>query len=252
MSRAGRVAVLLAASLAVLGCAKELPPDLPAEELYRIGLQKFENQDWNGTIEAMQRFVYEDPGHARVDSARLLIGEAYFNKKQYLTAASEFLRLAQDRPAGRLADLARYRACESYYELSPRPELDQEYTEQAITECRSVALLYPGSSYAGPAVQRGVELRDKIARKYYLNAVYYFRRRAYDSAIVYLDYLLETFRGAAVEPEALLKLYEAYTKLGYSDEADETRDRLLRDHPDSPEARKLRGSSSDEGGETPE
>ncbi len=191
----------------------------------------------------MQRYVYADPGAARVDSAQLLTGEAYFNQKQYLTAAAEFQRLAQDRPAGRLADLARLRACESYYELSPRPELDQEFTEQAINECRAVALLYPGSPYAEPALQRVEELTNKIARKYYLNGVYYYRRKAYDSAIVYLEYMLETYRGSAVEPEALLKLYEAYVKLGYTDEADHTRDRLLRDYPDSPEARELRGSS---------
>jgi outer membrane protein assembly factor BamD len=234
---------LLLAGLVVLGCPKELPPGLPADELYRIGLQKFENRDWKGAIEAMQRYVFADPSAARVDSAQLLTGEAYFNQRQYLTAASEFLRLAQDRPAGRLADLARYRACESYYELSPRPELDQEFTEQAINECRAVALLYPDSPYAELAVQRVEELTNKIARKNYLNAVYYFRRKAYDSAIVYLEYMLETFRGSAVEPEALLKLYEAYVKLGYTDEADQTRDRLLRDYPDSPEARELVGNS---------
>ncbi len=243
MRHLGHLMLLLLVGSAVLGCPKELPPGLPADELYRIGLEKFESRDWNGTIEAMQRYVFADPGAARVDSAQLLTGEAYFNQKQYLTAASEFQRLAQDRPAGRLADLARYRACESYYELSPRPELDQEYTEQAITECRSVALLYPGSPYAELAIQLVAELTNKIARKFYLNGVYYFRRKAYDSAIVYLEYMLETYRGSTVEPEALLKLYEAYVKLGYTDEADQTRDRLLRDYPDSPEARELRGNS---------
>jgi outer membrane protein assembly factor BamD len=239
----GHLSLLLLAGSAALGCPKELPPGLQADELYRIGLEKFERRDWNGTIEAMQRYVFADPGAARVDSAQLLTGEAYFNQKQYLTAASEFLRLAQDRPAGRLADLARYRACESYYELSPRPELDQEFTEQAINECSAVALLYPGSQYAELAIQRVEELTNKIARKYYLNGVYYFRRKAYDSAIVYLEYMLETYRGSRVEPEALLKLYEAYVKLGYTDEADQTRDRLLRDYPDSPEARGLRGNT---------
>lgn len=243
MRRLSHLTLLLLAGLAVSGCPKELPPDTPADELYRIGLEKYERRDWGGTIEAMQRYVFADPGAARVDSAQLLTGEAYYNQKQYLTAASEFLRLAQDRPAGRLADLARYRACESYYQLSPRPELDQEFTEQAINECRAVALLYPGSPYAEQAIQRVTELTNKIARKFYLNAVYYYRRKAYDSAIVYLEYMLENFRGSAAEPEALLKLYEAYVKLGYTDEADQTRDRLLREHPDSPEAKELGGNT---------
>ncbi|UCC72423.1 MAG: outer membrane protein assembly factor BamD [Gemmatimonadota bacterium] len=238
-----RMTVLLASGLALLGCPKELPPGLSAGELYRIGIEKFERGDWGGTIEAMQRFVYEDPGQQRVDSAQLIIGEAYFNQKQYLTAAAEFLRLSQGRPAGPLADLARYRACEAYCELSPRPELDQDYTIQAIGQCRAVVLLYPGSPYAELATQRVAELRGKVARKHYLNAVYYYKRKAYDSAIVYLQHLLETYPGSTVEPEALLKLYEAYSKLGYEDDAEQTRDRLLRNYPDSPEAERLRRGS---------
>jgi outer membrane protein assembly factor BamD len=172
---------------------------MPADEYYRLGLEKFERRDWRGSIQALQRFLFEDPGHQKVDSAQLLIGESYYNQKQYLTAAGEFLRLAQNRPAGQLADDARYRACQSYYNLSPRPELDQEYTEEAIDQCRAVALLYPGSPYASEAALRVKELTDKLARKHYLNAVYYIKRRAYDSAIVYLEYLLETYRGAAVD-----------------------------------------------------
>ena len=111
MRHLGQLSLLLLVGSVVLGCPKELPPGLPADELYRIGLEKFESRDWNGTIEAMQRYVFRDPGAARVDSAQLLTGEAYFNQKQYLTAAAEFMRLAQSRPAGPLADASRFRAC---------------------------------------------------------------------------------------------------------------------------------------------
>lgn len=242
MSQASRKLALLALLLALLGCPKGLPQEATPDQLYSIGRERFDKRDWDEAIEALQRFLYQDPGHRMADSAQYLIGEAYFNKKQYLTAATEFLRLAQNRPAGPLADDSRYRACESYYNLSPRPELDQEYTDEAIGQCRSVGLLYPGSPYAGEATQRVRELNDKLARKYYLNAVFYYKRRAYDSAIVYLEYVLETYRGTSVEPEALLTLYETYRELGYLREAEQTRERLLREYPDSPQARKLEGS----------
>jgi outer membrane protein assembly factor BamD len=224
---------------AVVGCPRELPRDLPPDELYRIGKEGFDRRKWDDAIEALQRFIFQDPSHSKSDSALYLIAESYFNKKQYLTAASEFLRLAQNRPAGPLADDSRYRACDSYFMLSPRPELDQEYTDEAIDQCRSVVLLYPGSPFAERAAQRSQELTDKLARKTYLNARYYFRRKAYDSATVYLEHLLRTYSGTSVEPEALLMLYETYMKLGYVQEAEETRDRLLRDHPGSSEAEEL-------------
>jgi outer membrane protein assembly factor BamD len=236
---------LVAVALALTGCPKELPRDAPADELYRIGIERFERRDWTKAIEALQRFLFQDPGHQKADSAQYLIGESYFQQRQYLTAANEFLRLAQNRPAGPLADDARYRACEAYYELSPRPELDQEYTEEAIDQCQSVVLLYPQSPLAGEAAKRNRELTDKLARKHYLNAMYYYKRRAYDSALVYLKHLLASYPGSSVEAEVLLTLYETYYRLGYMEDAEQAKARLMREYPESPEAGKVRERSSD-------
>jgi outer membrane protein assembly factor BamD len=108
-----------------------------------------------------------------------------------------------------------------------------------------VSLLYPGSPYAEQAAQRTKELTDKLARKNYLNAQYYFKRRAYDSALIYLEHLLETYRGSSVEPEALLTLYETYQKLGYRQEAERTRERLLQEYPESPQAREVAENEAD-------
>jgi outer membrane protein assembly factor BamD len=241
------VAALLALCLALAGCPKELPQDASPDELYALGREAHERRHWQEAIEALQRFLFQDPGHPNSDSAQYLIADSYYNQKQYLTAASEFLRLAQNRPAGQLADDSRYRACESYSKLSPRPELDQEYTQEAIDQCRSVSLLYPGSPFAAQADEVVRELNDKLARKLYLNAEYYFKRRAYDSAIVYLEHFQTMYRGSTVEPQALLMLFEAYSRLGYVQEAQQVRDRLLLEYPDSPEAREVgeRGPEAD-------
>ncbi len=228
-----------ALSTVAIGCPKELPRDLPPDDLYRIGSEEFDRGHWGKAIEALQRFIFQDPGHQKADSAQFLIGASYFNQKQYLTAASEFLRLAQNRPAGALADDSRYKACESYFNLSPRPELDQEFTQEAIDQCRSVALLYPSSPFGAEAMERVNELIDKLAEKHYLNAEYYYKRKAYDSAIVYLEHLLQNYAGSEVEPEAMLKLYESYVKVGFVKEADDIRNRLIREYPDSRQAREV-------------
>ena len=237
-----RYLIVVILGAAAMGCPKELPRDLPPDELYRIGVDEYEDGDYDRAIEALQRFLFQDPSHPKVDSAQFLIGESYYQQDQYLTAAAEFLRLAQNRPAGALADDARYRACQAYSELSPRPELDQEYTQEAIDECRSVVLLYPTSPFAAEANARIRELTDKLARKAYLNAQYYYKRKAYDSAIVYLEHLLEAYAGSAIEPEALLALYRSYMNVGFVQEAEATRNRLLRQHPNSDAAHEVQDS----------
>lgn len=248
MRSLGAAPVLLALTLVLVGCPKELPQDASPDQLYALGREAYDRRHWQEAIEALQRFLFQDPGHTNSDSAQFLIADSYFNQKQYLTAANEFLRLAQNRPAGPLADDSRYRACESYSKLSPRPELDQEYTQEAIDQCRSVSLLYPGSPYAEQADEVVRELTDKLARKMYLNAEYYFKRRAYDSAIVYLEHFQRMYRGSTVEPEALLMLFQAYSRLGYLQEAQQVRDRLLIEYPDTPEAREVGESGSEADG----
>ena len=243
-----QAAALLAVTAVLIGCPKELPRNLSADELYETGKSYHAEKKYDRAIEALQRLLLQDPNHPKADSGQYLIGDSYFRQKRYLTAGAEFLRLAQNRPAGELADDSRYRACESYYNLSPRAELDQEYTIQAIDQCRSVVLLYPGSPFAPKATTLVRELRDKLAIKELLTAEYYFKRKAYDSAIVYLDHLLTAYRGARVEPEALLMLFRSHMKLGDIEEAESIRDRLVREYPDTRAAQEVREVNSDEAG----
>jgi outer membrane protein assembly factor BamD (BamD/ComL family) len=74
---------------------------------------------------------------------------------------------------------------------------------------------------------------------------YYFKLRAYDSAVQYFDDTLELYPGAAVVPRVLLRLYQAYQALGYGDEAQSARERLLRDYPSSEEAARIRSVDGD-------
>ena len=61
--------------------------------------------------------------------------------------------------------------------------------------------------------------------------MYYFRLKAYDSAILYLRDLVATYPRAAAAPDALAKLAEAYRILGYAEDVRETCDYLRRFHP---------------------
>jgi outer membrane protein assembly factor BamD len=233
-----RVAVWTVA-LCSLGCPKTLPPDLPPDELFRRGVEAWEKERWTIAETAFERLLFTAPTHSKADSAQFLLADTHARQKAYLTAATEYLKLAQTRPTIDLADDARYRACQAYAELSPRPELDQKYTEEAIAECRSLVVLYPQSPHVAEAQALIARLRNKLARKLYLNSRYYYDRGAYDSAVLYLNDLLKTYPESSVVPAALLALYDAYRRIGYDEEAVEVRQRLLREHPASPEARSL-------------
>lgn len=235
------IAPLLA--LTVTACASRGPAyeNMDQEALFQYGMERLADRDWSDAIAVFERFTVTFPTHARVPEARFRIGEAYVGRGEYVTAAMEFNRLATDFPAGPWADDARFQVCRAYNELSPAPPRDQQYTVTAIEHCRSLVSYYPDSEYVPQAQEMIGELVHKLAEKDFETAEYYFRHRAYHSANIYYESVAATYAETVWAPRALLRLHESYTRLGYEQEAQAARERLLREFPSSPQAQQVDG-----------
>jgi outer membrane protein assembly factor BamD len=224
-------------------CASSGPAvtGMDADELFLYGLEQLQERDWSEAIRAFERFTFAFSAHPRAPEARYRLGEAYMGRREYVTAAMEFNRLAAEYPAGPWADDARFQVCVAYYRLSPPPQLDQEYTVSAISHCESLLTFYSDSEHAPRAREIIAEMQAKLAEKDYNTAEQYLRRRVYDSANIYYHHVADAYPATPWAPRALLRLVETYGRLGYQQEAQAARDRLLREFPDSPEARQVNG-----------
>jgi len=227
--------------LAAGGCAARTPlvERLEADELFAHAMERLEARRWDAAVEALERFAFRFPGDPRQPEARFRLGEAYLGKREHLTAAVEFTRFAAEHPNSPLADNARFGACQAYYRLSPPAPLDQQYTEAAIEHCESMAAYYPESEFAPRAREKATELTNRLATKQFNVAEHYFRRRAFDSALMAYNDVLVFFPGTPSAPRALLRMVEVYERLGYDAEEAAARQRLLRDYPGSAEARQV-------------
>jgi outer membrane protein assembly factor BamD len=223
-------------------CASKAPQiyTLPSDPLYELAMQKVEERKWGDAIKALDQFTGRFPSDPRVEEARFQLGRAYFEKKDFITAAAEMVRFASDYPMGRYADEARFTTCESYYRLSPKPQLDQEYTQAAIEHCDALIVSYPTSELTPKAQALINDLYEKLARKAYISGDYYFKRKLYDSAILYFESLLREYPTSTSAPKALLRLVEVYQRLRYAEEMEAARDLLLTNFPDSEEAQRAR------------
>jgi outer membrane protein assembly factor BamD len=235
-----RLWLLVVPSLFVLaaGCASAGPAieRLTPDDLLDRGIHEYEARRFNEAIRVLERMTLNYPGHGRSQEARFYLGSAYLGRREYLSAASEFTRLANDFPFGPYAARARFGVCDAYYRLSPRVELDQSYTSAGVDHCRALVSYYPDSEDVGRAREMAQELEHKLADKQFRTGEDYFRRRLFDSAIIYYEEVVQQFPAAPAAPRALLKMVEAYSKIGYVEEAESARDRLLREYPSSTEA----------------
>lgn len=244
-----RAALALVAAASLGGCALfRTPPPLTVESAYAQGMEAYNAGRYRRAAELLSQYTTGAGADARLKGALMALGRSHMETGEYVTAASDFLRVATEFPSDPEARDARFGLCEAYHALSPRPQLDPEYTSAAITYCESFAGIYPGTPQAQQAQQWVVDLRGKLAQKGYLNGQFYFRRGLYDASVVYFNDVLAQFPETPAASASLLGLVEAYGRMGYREEEAAARQRLLRDYPQSPEARALAAAPADSAG----
>jgi outer membrane protein assembly factor BamD len=211
-----------------------------AAQLYEIATTEFGDGDHGNAIEALDRLLVAHGDWERIPEARLMLGDVYFDRGDYLTARAEYGRFL-DRYAGhpRSAEAA-LGICKSLAALAPKPQRDQGYTQEAMSSCRNVVVDFAGREAAAEAAIISNRLRLTLAEKDYMNADFYFRRRMYDSAIKYYEFVANLYPESEFAPQALLGLYLSNQAIGYDDLAEAARERLLLEYPDSEAAAEAR------------
>jgi len=202
------------------------------DSLWRQAEQTFRNGKWGDAEKLLNRMILElPPGDARISRAHFYLGEALFAQNRQLEAAREFRKTSDETPNDPLAPTALLRLGDVYADLWRRPELDPTYGQTALSTYQELLNRYPGSDAAKRAQLRIADLNERFATKEYKAALFYFRLKAYDSAVLYLKDLVATYPKAGIVPEALIKLVQAYKALGYREDVQETCGYIRRFHP---------------------
>lgn len=230
----------MALTLALVACGgADRYQGLDAETLFRTGQTEFEEGNFDNAIEALERLMVSYQSFDRLAEARFLLAQSYFGKEEFITSRAEYQRFL-DRYVGHdLSAAAALGICQSLAALVPNPQRDQTFTREAITSCGNVIIDYAGTPESTEAAQVRQTLRETMAEKEYLNARHYFRRKQYDPAIKYFQFVVNLYPETPYAPQALLGIYRANTAIGYDDLAEEARSRLLNEYPASDSAAEL-------------
>jgi outer membrane protein assembly factor BamD len=204
------------------------------DTLWRVAEHQVRRGKWSDALKNLERVLLELPaGDPRIAQAHFFLGEAHYAMGSHLEAAREFRKTSDDTPNDPLAADALLRVGDVYADLWRRPELDPSYGQTALATYQELVNRYPGTSAANRAQARIGELQERFAYKEYRAALYYFKLKAYDSAILYLKDVVATYPRAAIAPDALVKLVQAYQKLGYKEDMQETCGYIRRFHPEA-------------------
>lgn len=113
-------------------------------------------------------------GTDKAEESLYMLGMAYYNQKDYQTAAQTFIQYYNVYPRGTFTELARFHSGKALYLDTPEPRLDQSATYKAIQELQLFLEYFPQSSKREDAQNMIFELQDKLVMKEYLAARMYY------------------------------------------------------------------------------
>ena len=183
----------------------------------------------------LQRTTFEfTPGAPQLAQVRYYLAECSFQLGDYVQAAADFRKVADEFPLTEYAPLALLRAGDANLRLWRRPELDPSYGETALAIYQELAGRYPDTEAAARARPHVKRLENQFAQKSYKTGMFYMRRKAFDSAIIYFKDVIANYPNAQRAPDALLRLVDSYRAIRYTQEMQETCEHLRRFYPGAP------------------
>jgi|SRR5919108_1215541 outer membrane protein assembly factor BamD len=209
------------------------PAPQPDVELERA-MSAFRHGDFRRAQFQLQRLTFEfGPGQPELAQVNYYLAECAFQLGDHAQAATDFRKVADEFSTTEYAPLALLRAGDANLRLWRRPELDPTSGETALAIYQELAGRYPDSDAAARARIHVIRLQNQFAEKTYKTGMFYLRRKAYDSAIIYFKDVIANYPSAKRAPDALLRLVDSYRAIGYKEELQETCAHLRRFYPNA-------------------
>ena len=164
----------------------------------------YKQHEKESAIDAADRFIRENPTHARLDYAYYMKGLVYFERD--LNFLERWLKV----------------------DISERPPQDLSKSLEAF---QHVVQQYPQSEYAADAHQRMVYIRNRLADYNIHVARFYVKRGAWVAALARSREVLEAYEGSPRTRDALEISALCYDRLGMTDLAADTRKVLSSNFP---------------------
>ena len=220
-----------------------IPASFPSKEaLFQASLQQLKLRHWGNAENGFEKLTTDLPARdPLLPAAYYYLGEAHSGQREYILAAQAYSRVPESFPEDTLAGPATFMTGISYAKLWRKPSLDPDYGQTAISTLQSFIAAYPDSPLK-PRAQREIDrLTEWLAIKNYDTGMFYYRRKAYDPAIIYFNDVERLYPTTQHAKLALIQLVKSYKQIKYPGEIAQTCATLYQKYPGDAEVKKTCG-----------
>jgi outer membrane protein assembly factor BamD len=203
------VLALSVVAFGLSGCSGSGSVAGTAQEAYDRGVEAFDAGKHIRAIEHFRTALDFGRTSELADDAQLYLARSYAGSRQYLLAGNEFTRFIEFYRTDPRVEQAAYERIQAYAELSPRYELDQTDTNQAIAYIQAYLRQYPQSPNVEAASALMAEMREKLALKLFEGGRLYERRELFEAAVMTFREVLASYPTSEVADDALVAAVRA-------------------------------------------
>lgn len=202
-----------------------------AEQLYDEGKAEDSNKEFRKALRLFEQIVPKYRGKPQGEKLSFLFADTYFELGDYYNASYQFERFSQSYPKSQKLEEAAFKKAKSFYELSPRYDIDQTDTRKAITELQSYLNTFPEGEHIEKANEMATELRVKLEKKAFEVAKQYHltgeaRSGNYRAAITSFNNFLSENPGSPFRESAYYYRFDSAYRLAVNSFRDLMEERL--------------------------
>ncbi len=230
-----RALFLLAVILFAAGCAaREEPREPTAEENYRMGMERFNKEDYLDAIPYYQKILENYPFSFYAIQAELKIAECYFLDKKYVEALVHLQGFQELHPTNENIPYVLWMKAVSYSEQFKTIDRDVSSMDNSKRELVELLTRFPESSYAEQAREMLVEVNSRLAAHDFYVAHFYYRSADYYAALKRFQRILDKYPIEGVADRALYYMGKCHFFLREDPRAQEAFSSLVARYPESP------------------
>ena len=148
-------------------------------------------------------------GTKKADSVYYFQAMSYFKQQDYVLSGHYFQLFSQTFGNSPFVQDAAFNEAYCYYLSSPRPELDQASTYQALDALQLFMSRYPNSTHKEECLKYITELREKLMQKSFLGAKIYFDLEDYKASLTALNSSLVDFPETRYREEIMFMIVKS-------------------------------------------
>lgn len=197
----------------------------------KVANEMYEKEKYSKAVRLYEQLEPEYRGRPQGERMFYMFAQAYYKTELYNLAAYKFEIFVSGYPKSEKLEEASFLGAKCYSFLSPRYSLDQVDTEKGISKMQNFINLYPNSQYLEEANLIVKNLREKIEKKTFENAVIFNKIARYaadhTAAMISIDNFLDDFPGTPFQEEALFFKFDSAYKLAINSIESKKKERLV-------------------------